>query len=238
MALALAEAGADVAGVHHGDEGEAATVADALRARGRRSLMRRGDTGDPRFLPAVAEEVTDAWGGIDIRINNAARLMVKPFLETRDEDWHGLLAANLHGYFYGSRAAARVMVEAGRGGRIINMTSAADVLVVSEMAAYVAAKGAIVAMTKVLAVELAPAGITANALSPGAVDTPLNAAAYTPQVRRTYQERVPLGRIGQPEEIADVAVFLASDASRYLTGQEVVVDGGLTINGTVGHSRD
>jgi NAD(P)-dependent dehydrogenase (short-subunit alcohol dehydrogenase family) len=163
--------------------------------------------------------------------------MVKPFLELRDEDWHGLLAANQHGYFYGCRAAARQMVAQGGGGRIVNVTSAADILVVAELSAYIAAKGAIVGLTKTLAVELAEHRITVNALAPGAIDTPLNTEAYTPAVRETYERRIALGRIGDPEEVADAAVFLASDASRYITGHELVVDGGLTINGTVGHAR-
>jgi NAD(P)-dependent dehydrogenase (short-subunit alcohol dehydrogenase family) len=90
----------------------------------------------------------------------------------------------------------------------------------------------------VLALELAPAGVTVNAVAPGAIDTPLNATAYTPEVRRRYEERIALGRIGSADEVADVVVFLASDAARYVTGQELVVDGGLTINGAVGHARD
>jgi NAD(P)-dependent dehydrogenase (short-subunit alcohol dehydrogenase family) len=197
-----------------------------------------GDTGDCEAVEGLAKHVVDEWGGIDVWVNNAARLMVRPLAETSDEDWHGLLRGNLHGYFYGCRAASRQMLAQGGGGRIVNVTSAADVLAVPGFSAYIAAKGAIVAMTKTLALELAPAGTTVNAVAPGAIDTPLNANAYTPEVRRTYEERIPLGRIGSAEEIADVVLFLASDAARYLTGQELVIDGGLTINGAVGHARD
>jgi NAD(P)-dependent dehydrogenase (short-subunit alcohol dehydrogenase family) len=226
IAEAFSRAGAQVAGISLDGDAPA------------EGIFVHGDTGDREAVEGLAERVVREWGGIDVWVNNAARLMVRPLAETSDEDWHGLLRGNLHGYFYGCRAAARQMLAQGSSGRIVNVTSAADILAVPGFSAYIAAKGAIVAMTRTLALELAPAATTVNAVAPGAVDTPLNANAYTFEVRRTYAERIPLGRIGLAEEIADVVLFLASDAARYVTGQELVVDGGLTINGAVGHARD
>ncbi len=233
IAIAFARAGADVAGIALEPADETAVE---VRGLGREAVVVVGDTGDVATLERLADTAVERLGGIDIWVNNAARLLVKPLAETSDEDWHGLLAANLHGYFYGCRAAARRLTSGS--GRIVNVTSAATTLAVGGLGAYTAAKGAIVALTKVLALELAPAGVTVNALAPGATDTSMNARAYTADVRRTYEERIPLGRIGTAEEVADVAVFLASDAARFVTGQELIVDGGLTIDGTVGHARD
>jgi NAD(P)-dependent dehydrogenase (short-subunit alcohol dehydrogenase family) len=222
---AFAEAGARVAGISldGGGPGDGIFVA--------------GDTGDPDAVESLAERVATTWGGIDVWVNNAARLLVKPVVETSDDDWHDLLRGNLHGYFYGCRAAAERMIPAGSGS-IVNVTSAARIQAVPGLAAYSAAKGAIEALTKTLALELAPHGVTVNAVAPGATDTQMNARAYTAEVRRTYEERIPLGRIGTAEDVAGAVLFLATDAARYVTGHELVVDGGLTINGAVGHAED
>jgi NAD(P)-dependent dehydrogenase (short-subunit alcohol dehydrogenase family) len=236
-AVALARAGANVAFDYKSATAEAEKTAAAVRDAGAEVVVVQGDTGDPAHVDELARAAVDALGGIDIWVNNAARLLVKPFLEMTDDDWHGLLAANLHGYYYGCRAAARQMIAQGNGGRIVNITSIVDIQPIAELSAYVTAKGGILGLTKTLAVELGEHGITVNALSPGATDTPLNKVAYTPEVRRNYEHRIPLGRIASAEEIADPIVFLASDASRYVTGLELVVDGGMILNGNVGHAR-
>jgi NAD(P)-dependent dehydrogenase (short-subunit alcohol dehydrogenase family) len=232
VAVAFARAGADVAGMSLEDADE---TEELVAGEGRDLLHLVGDTGDVEAVEALVQAAVARWGSFDVWVNNAARLFVRPLVETSDDDWHGLLRGNLDGYFFGCRAAAKHFTSRGDGGRIVNVTSISGIVGVGGIGAYTAAKGAVMALTKALAVELAPAGVTVNALAPGAIDTPLNVEAYTLAVRRMYERRIPLGRIGTAEEVADAAVFLASDAARYVTGHQLVVDGGLVVNGTVGH---
>ncbi len=236
LALRLAATGARIGGLHRSeDPAVSEELSAAIRAAGGEAIIRVGDARSTADIDGLADAVAAEWGGIDGWVNNAARLLVKPFLEMSDEDWADLLDPNLMGYVRGARAAARHMVPV-RSGVIVNIGSAVSVLPPTQMTAYVTAKGAITGLTRALAVELGEYGITVNTVAPGATETPLNSTSWTDQVRSTYRQRIPLRRIAEPEEIANaVALFLSPDAG-YLTGQVVMVDGGLTLNGSVGHA--
>jgi len=235
--LAFARRGAWVAGIDlAAREGEFPALRDEITASGGRALLVAGDVSRSEVVRDFAEQVDSAFGGAEVWVNNAARLLVRPFPEMSDEAWQDIIQSNFLGYVWGAREAVRLMVGRG-GGRIINVSSIVADQPPGFMSGYVATKGAIVGLTRALAVELGPQGVTVNGISPGATETPLNTEAWTDSVRSEYRKRTPLGHIATPDEIADAIVMLASDAARYITGQIVVVDGGLTLDGSVGHSQ-
>ena len=237
VALTFAARGARVAGLHIDGEAASAELSEAIRKAGGEPLIRVGTTNSTADVDRLADDAAAAWGGLDVWVNNAARLLVKPFLEMTDADWAGLLDTNLMGYIRGARAAARHMVPA-RAGAIVNVSSVVDMMPPTEMTGYVTAKAGVAGLTRAMAVELGQFGVRVNAVAPGATETPLNAQSWTDQVRATYRERIPLKGIANPEDIAAAIVMISGDDARYITGQVIVADGGLMLNGSVGHKHN
>ena len=237
IAIALAREGTNVVVNYRGDEeGARATLAE-IESHGRRGLIVQADVAKLEECERLIAQAVDHFGRLDIQVNNAAVAEIHPVLEMDADTWHRILATNLDHYLFCSQLAAKQMVKQGQGGRIINISSISRYMVLSGMSAYCAAKGGIYGLTRVMAIELAPHRISVNSIAPGAIETPLNIPFYTPPVRRRYAERIPWAGIGKPEWIGNVAVFLASDLSEYITGQEIVSDGGFSINGSVGHGE-
>ena len=224
-ALALARAGADV-GLNYLDDGDAAArIAHEIEAMGRRATVVQGDVSSPAKAESMTATVARSLGRLDVLVNNAGVYPRVPFLTMRESDWDLVLDVNLKGSVLCAQAAARVMVQGGRGGVIVNLASQAvrgAVLGVH----YSASKSGIVGMTRAMALELAPHNIRVNAIAPGLTDTAQPRYGHSEEGLAELARAVPLGRMAQPDEIADVIVFLASDAARYVTGQTINVNGG------------
>ena len=171
----------------------------------------------------------ERFGRLDIAVNNAGIEIKKPFVDVTDEDWQRVVAVNLYGGFVVSQIAARRMIEQGQGGKLIFISSVHEDIPFPGYAAYCASKGGVRMLMRNLALELAPHGISANSIAPGAIATPINQAVLDdPAALRNAISEIPVGRFGRPEEVASVAVFLASDEAQYVTGSSYFVDGGLT----------
>jgi L-rhamnose 1-dehydrogenase len=229
IALRLAQEGADVALVDVRDE-QGQQAAGAVEASGRRALYVHTDVTQPAEVERMVEAVLDAFGTVDILVNDAGICPFKPFLEISPELWGDVLDTNLKGYFLCSQAVARVMVARGIRGRIVNVSSISAIIGGEQQAHYCASKGGINQLTKSMAIALGPHGITCNAVLPGTVETDINREALAePALRQTLTERTPLRRLAQPEDIAGPVVFLASDDAAYCTASLLVVDGGAIV---------
>ena len=225
-AIGLAAAGHDVAVHWLDDQAAAEAVAEAVRATGRRAALVQGDVGTGAAACAALVEATlAAFGRIDVLVNNAGIFPRVDFLAMTEADWDAVLAVNLKGSAFCAQAAARAMVAAGIKGAIVNLSSSA-VRGTPVGVHYSATKNGVVGITRSMALALAPHGIRVNAIAPGLTDTAQPRYGNSDAEVRAMGAALPLGRLGRPEDIADMAVFLASEQASWITGQVYHVNGG------------
>lgn len=233
---------------HLARDGAALVIADADGARAREAQQAL----TARSMPALALEMDvtravdaermvqatlDRFGRFDILVHSAGVGLERPFLETGLDEWERLLRIDLTGTFLCCQAAAREMCRTGYG-RIVTLASTAGIRGGTGRAAYGAAKGGVVVLTKVMAVELAPYGVTANALAPGAIETDLVRRMHSDETRHVYRAAIPQDRYGLPDEVAAAAAFLASEEAGYVTGEVLGVDGGFLAAGVMHRRRE
>ena len=217
IALAYARAGADVAVCSRMvEDGKLQAVAEEIQELGRRSLAVRADITRRTEVDNLVQRVVDKFGDVDILVNNAGVLIMAPLLETTEEDWDETIDTHLKGYYFCCQAVGKRMVERKRG-NIINITSD---WASPEASAYCIAKAGVTMLTKMLALELGSNNIRVNAIAPGATKTKmLNFLLYDPPALKQFEAQMPLGRISEADEIAQTALFLASEVSNYITGR-------------------
>jgi NAD(P)-dependent dehydrogenase (short-subunit alcohol dehydrogenase family) len=226
IALRFAEEGADVALNFLDDANAAAAAAGAIESLGRRCVPIQADLSRGDEIQRLVGEAERHLGPVDILINNADIFPRIPALEVRQVDWDAVLAVNLTAPFFCAQAVARRLVGLGRAGSVINLSSRAAYAASPRGAHYTASKAGLIGLTRALALELAPSGIRVNAIAPGLVDTAQPRGGMSEDEIAAASGRVPLGRMAQPDDIAAVAVFLASDEALHITGQVIHVNGG------------
>jgi len=233
IATALAAEGARVVLVYRGGQEAADAAVRAIAQAGGTARAVQADVTDAAAAERCVEQAAEEWGRLDILVNNAGVIRDDLFVRMEPEAWDRVLATNLGGTVNFCRAVAYRMMKQRRG-RIVNISSVAAEYVNQGQTNYAASKGAINAFTRALAVELASRGVTVNAIAPGFIATDMSAAIRNKAGDLIEKKMIPMRRIGQPEDIAKVAVFLASDDSAYMTGQVLTVDGGLSLGAVSG----
>jgi len=235
--LRLARAGARIAATDVDPAGQ--SLVGEIGASGGMATFRRLDVTDEQAWVAAVEEVVARWSRLDVLVNSAGIALAHPVAETSLAEWRRVMAVNLDGVFLGTKHALAAMRRLGNGGSIINISSASGLVGSAGASAYCASKGGVRLFTKAVALECAKEGIRVNSVHPGGVRTPIWERADwwpdfaaksggTEAAYRALAATTPAGRLGEPEEIAEVVLFLASDASRFMTGSEIAVDGGYT----------
>jgi glucose 1-dehydrogenase len=228
IALRLGASGANVVVDYRNETDAANAIVAEIERSGGHGLALPADVSDETAVDALVKQTVERFGGLDILVNNAGIEQAHPVVEIPLDVWQRIISVNLTGPFLCTRAAAKAMIARGRGGRIINISSVHEDLAFPNNAAYAASKGGVRMFMRTAALELAPHGITVNDVAPGAIATPINQdVRANPEQQKELLEEIPLGRVGQPEEIAALCTYLASEAASYVTGATFVIDGGL-----------
>jgi glucose 1-dehydrogenase len=231
IAERLAQDGADIAICYRKNKEGADEVVKGITATGRRAAAFQADVGKVSDGQSFIEQAVAVLGKIDILVNNAGLEKRADFWDVTEADFDAVLNVNLKGMFFVTQAVVRHLRQAGRSGKIINISSVHEELPFPHFASYCASKGGIKMLTRNLAIELAPDKITINSIAPGAIETPINTKLlHDPVKLKELLENIPLGRLGTPQDVAGIASFLASEDSDYVTGTTVFVDGGLLWN--------
>lgn len=227
IALALAAEGATVVVNYNGSKERAEQVVEEIKALGSDGMTYQCNVADTQAADAMIKEVIKTYGRLDILVNNAGITRDNLIMKMSEEDFDAVINANLKGCFNTIKAVSRQMLKQ-RSGRIINITSVSGILGNAGQANYAASKAGIIGLTKTMARELASRGITVNGIAPGFVDTDMT-QVLSDSVKEAATAQIPLGRFGKPEDIANMAAYLASDKAAYITGQIISVDGGMAI---------
>jgi glucose 1-dehydrogenase len=230
IAIRLAREGADVVINYNSDPRGAEEALAEVQALGRRGAIIRANLGTVSEVRELVAQSADALGGLDVLINNAGIEKHAAFQDVTEADFDAVLDVNLKGVFFATQAFVQQCIAAGRPGKIINISSVHEELAFPNFAAYCASKGGVRMLTRTLAVELGPLGITINSIAPGAIETPINTKLLNDPVKlQSLLRQIPLNRLGKPDDVAGLAVFLASADSDYVTGTTYRIDGGLTV---------
>ena len=228
IALRFAKEGAAVTIDYVGAPDNAAQVVQQIEKDGGKALAVEADVSKQDQVQQLVDQTVQKFGRLDIMVNNAGIEKKVPFLEIPLDLWEKTIAVDLTGPFLGSQIAAKQMVKQGGGGRIINISSVHEDMPMPTNAAYCAAKGGLRMLMRTICDELAPHQITVNNIGPGAIDTPMDAPLKEhPELMKQLLAEIPLGRMGRPEDVANLAVFLASDEAAYVTGSTYFIDGGM-----------
>ena len=231
IAVGLAWAGAAVTVNYHSDRPAAEEVERDIVAAGGRALIVQGDVSKVADIQNIIDQTVAAYGRLDVMVNNAGIETRTSVLDSTEHQFDLVIGVNLKSAFFGTQCAAKQMLKQGGGGRIINITSVHEDWPMPGNIPYCCAKGGVRMLTRTAGVELGPRGITVVGVGPGAVDTPINKLTLaSPAEKAALDKAIPLGRVAEPSEIADLVVWLASDGARYITATTYFVDGGIMQN--------